>query len=65
MVNASGRSSQTAYRYGGDLMRLTRRGRIVRAVAIAAGLALLWWISGHVWITEGGGCIGSMSECGI
>jgi hypothetical protein len=43
-------------------MRLTRRGRIVRAVAIAAGLALLWWISGHVWYVDGW-CIGEMVEC--
>jgi hypothetical protein len=43
-------------------MRLTRRGRIVRAVAIAAGLALLWWISGNVWYVDGW-CIGSMREC--
>ena len=46
-------------------MRLTRRGRIVRAVAIAAGLALLWWISGNVWWTGTEWCIGSMSECVI
>lgn len=44
-------------------MRITRRGKIVRAILIVAGLALLLWISGHVWITESGGCIGSMSEC--
>ena len=44
-------------------MRLTRRGRIVRAVAIAAGLALLWWISGHIWWTGQEWCIGEMSEC--
>jgi hypothetical protein len=47
---------------GGELMRLTRRGRIVRAVAIAAGLALLWWISGHVWYVDEW-CIGEMVEC--
>jgi len=46
-------------------MRLTRRGRIVRALAIGAGLALLLWISGHVWATESGYCIGSLSECVI
>jgi hypothetical protein len=44
-------------------MRLTRRGRIVRAVAIAAGLALIVWASGHVWFTGTGYCIGEMSEC--
>ena len=45
-------------------MRLNRRGRIVRALLIAAGIALLVWVSGHLWYTvEGGYCIGSMSEC--
>jgi hypothetical protein len=43
-------------------MRLTRRGRIVRAVAILAGIALLLWLSGQVWYVDGW-CIGSMSEC--
>ena len=43
-------------------MRLTRRGRIVRAVFILIGIALLYWISGHVWYVDGW-CIGSMSEC--
>lgn len=46
-------------------MRLTRRGRIVRAVAIGAGLILLYWISANVWIDGGRICIGSLSECGI
>jgi hypothetical protein len=47
-------------------MRLTRRGRIVRALAIGAGIALILWASGQIWYTgEGGYCIGSMSECFI
>ena len=45
-------------------MRLTRRGRIVRALLIAAGIALLIWVSGHVWYTGEGYCIGSMVSCG-
>lgn len=44
-------------------MRLTRRGRIVRAVFILIGIAALYWISGHVWFTGTGYCIGEMSEC--
>jgi hypothetical protein len=44
-------------------MRLTRRGRIVRAIAIAAGIALIVWASGQVWYTGAGYCIGSMGEC--
>jgi hypothetical protein len=43
-------------------MRLTRRGRIVRAVAILAGIAFVIWASGQVWYVDGW-CIGSMSEC--
>jgi len=46
-------------------MKITRRGRIVRAILIAAGIALLIWISGHIWYTvDGGYCIGSMVICG-
>ena len=44
-------------------MRLTRRGRIVRAVFILAGIALIIWASGQVWYTPNGYCIGSLSEC--
>jgi hypothetical protein len=44
-------------------MRLTRRGKIVRAVLIVAGLALLIWASGHIWYTGTGYCIGSMTKC--
>jgi hypothetical protein len=46
-------------------MRLTRRGRIVRAIAIGAGIALILWASGRLWYTGAGYCIGSMSECFI
>lgn len=45
-------------------MRLNRRGRIVRALLIGAGIALALWCAGNIWYTvEGGYCIGSMSEC--
>ena len=47
-------------------MKLTKRGKRVRAILILAGIALLWWVSGHFWITQGGGvCIGSIVECGL
>lgn len=42
---------------------ITRRGKIVRALAIGAGLALIIWLSGHLWYTPNGYCIGSLSEC--
>jgi hypothetical protein len=44
-------------------MRLNRRGRIVRALLIGAGIALALWCAGNIWYTDGGYCIGSMSEC--
>lgn len=45
-------------------MKITKRGRIVRALLIGAALALALWGAGHIWYTvEGGYCIGSMSEC--
>jgi hypothetical protein len=50
-------------RESGGAMRLNRRGRIVRALLIGAGIALGLWVAGNVWYTPTGGCIGSMSEC--
>jgi len=44
-------------------MKITRRGRIVRALLIGAALALALWGAGHIWYTGEGYCIGSMSEC--
>jgi hypothetical protein len=44
-------------------MRLTKRGRRVRAVAIVAGLLAIYWISGHIWWTGEEWCIGTMQEC--
>lgn len=50
---------------------ITKRGKRVRAVAIAVGLALILWISGSWWWVGIGSpkaefvgwCIGSMTEC--
>jgi len=44
-------------------VRLNKRGRIVRAILIGAGLALALWVAGNLWFTGEGWCIGSMSEC--
>ncbi len=52
-------------------MRLTKRGKRVRALAIALGVALIVWVSGSWWWVGIGSpkadfigwCIGSMSEC--
>jgi hypothetical protein len=45
-------------------MRLNKRGRIVRALLIGAGIALGLWIAGNVWITDTGRiCLGSMVKC--
>jgi hypothetical protein len=50
---------------------ITKRGKRVRAVAIALGVALIVWVSGSFWWVGIGSpkadfigwCIGSMSEC--
>jgi hypothetical protein len=44
-------------------MRLTRRGRIVRAILIGLALALALWVAGNVWVTDTGICLGSMTKC--
>ncbi len=44
-------------------MKLTKRGKRVRAVLIVAGLAMIYWVSGHVWWTGEDYCVGQMLEC--
>jgi hypothetical protein len=44
-------------------MKLNRRGRIVRAILIGAGIALALWCAGNIWWTDGGYCVGSMAKC--
>lgn len=44
-------------------MKITRRGRQVRALLILAGVILLVWVSGRVWFTGEGFCWGSMRQC--
>jgi hypothetical protein len=45
-------------------MKLTKRGKRVRALLILAGIIFLVWVSGNVWVTDDGGyCFGSMAQC--
>jgi hypothetical protein len=45
-------------------VRLTKRGKRVRALLILAGVALfVWWMTAGLWWTGEGWCIGTMSEC--
>jgi hypothetical protein len=48
-----------------DVIMITRRGKLVRALAILAGVALIVWMSGHVWINGTGICIGTLAKCGL
>ena len=42
---------------------LTKRGAFVLGVAVGLLIVGIYWVTGNVWINEGGICIGSMSEC--
>jgi hypothetical protein len=44
-------------------MKLTKRGKRVRAVAILAAAVAIWYVSGHVWWVEDHYCWGTMTEC--
>jgi hypothetical protein len=44
-------------------MKLTKRGKRVRAILILAGMALLYWVTGNFWWNESSICIGEMVEC--
>ena len=45
-------------------MRLTRRGRIVRAIVIALLIvAIIYTLSALIWYTGEGYCLGTMSSC--
>jgi hypothetical protein len=43
----------------GDTMKLTKRGKRVRAVAILLAAWAIWQISGHLWWVEDHYCWGS------
>jgi hypothetical protein len=44
-------------------MKLTKRGKQVRAVAILAAVVAIWYVSGHVWWVGDHYCWGTMTEC--
>jgi hypothetical protein len=44
-------------------MKLTKRGKRVRAVAILLGALAIWQISGNVWWVGDHYCWGEMTEC--
>ena len=42
---------------------LSKRGNLVAGIAIGLLIAGLVWVSGHVWFTGEGYCIGTLIEC--
>ena len=44
-------------------MKLTKRGKRVRAIFILIGLWAIWQVSMNLWWTEDGYCWGTMVEC--
>lgn len=44
-------------------MKLTKRGKRVRAVAILAGIILIYYVINHIWWTPTGYCWGTATEC--
>jgi hypothetical protein len=53
-----------AHFYGkGDQMRLTKRGKRVRAILILAAIATIYYVTLNVWWVGDGYCWGDMTEC--
>lgn len=44
-------------------MKLTKRGKRVRAVAILLGIIAIYYLMGHIWWVGDGYCWGDMIEC--
>lgn len=44
-------------------MRLTRRGKRVRAVFILAAIVAVWLVSTSVWWVGDGYCLGDVAKC--
>jgi hypothetical protein len=44
-------------------MKLTKRGKRVRALLILAGIIALYYVSTHVWWTGTSYCWGDLLEC--
>jgi hypothetical protein len=47
----------------GDQMKLTKRGKRVRAVFILVAIVAAWQVMGHLWWVGDGYCWGGMTEC--
>ena len=47
----------------GDQMKLTKRGKRVRAVFILVAIVAIWQVVGHLWWVGDGYCWGDMAEC--
>ena len=46
-----------------NTMKLTKRGKRVRALLILAGIIALYYVSTHVWWTGTSYCWGDLLEC--
>ncbi len=44
-------------------MKLTKRGKRVRAIAILIGLIAIYYIVNNIWWTGTGYCWGSIDKC--
>ena len=44
-------------------MKLTKRGKRVRAVAIILGILFILWVVSNLWWVGNGYCWGSIIEC--
>lgn len=45
------------------MRELSKRGNLVAGIAIGLLIAGLIWVSGHVWYTGDGYCIGTLASC--
>ena len=44
---------------------LTKRGAFVLGVAVGLLIVGIYWLTGNLWWTDTGPCIGSMAECNL
>jgi len=47
----------------GDKVKLTKRGKRVRAILILAAAVAIYYITSHIWWVGDGYCWGDMTEC--
>ena len=45
------------------MRELSKRGNLVAGIVIGLLIAGLLWVSGHVWWTGTGYCIGTLTSC--